>query len=147
MKLEDAEYLAMCLMEDHHLSGWTFGFDNAKARCGACFHKRRKITLSRHYVRMNAESEVRDTILHEIAHALAGREAGHGLRWKSWAAAIGATPERCRSNAAMPEGGVEGVCDPGCSARHTRHRMPPKHLVDRYTCNRCRTQVTWVRLQ
>ena len=33
-----------------------------------------------------------DTILHEIAHAIAGVEAGHGPAWKAVAQRLGATP-------------------------------------------------------
>ncbi len=77
MKLEDAENLALTLMEDNGVGTWSFRFDNAKRRCGACFYSRRTITLSRHFVTLNDEAEVRDTILHEIAHAFAGAKAGH----------------------------------------------------------------------
>ena len=38
------------------------------------------------------EEEIRDTVLHEIAHAIAGPEAGHGPLWKATARRIGATP-------------------------------------------------------
>ena len=37
--------------------------------------------------------EVRDTILHEIAHALAGAKARHGPAWKAIAKRLGATPK------------------------------------------------------
>ena len=33
-----------------------------------------------------------DNLLHEIAHAIVGREAGHGPLWKVTARRIGATP-------------------------------------------------------
>lgn len=145
MRLTEAVDLALTLMNDHGLGlTWSFGFDNAKQRCGLCQHHRRRITLSRHYVRLNDEAEVRDTILHEIAHALTGPGAGHGVQWQAQAIRIGARPNRCAVGVAMPEGDVEGVCSPGCTARHNRHRMPPKRLVNTYQCNRCLTPVTWV---
>jgi len=144
MKLEDAENLALTLMEDNGVGTWSFRFDNAKRRCGACFYQRRTITLSRHFVTMNDEAEVRDTVLHEIAHAFAGSRAGHGTHWQMWAIRLGARPERCGVDVVMPEGGIEGVCDPDCTARHVRHRMPPKRLIDAYQCNRCRMTITWV---
>jgi predicted SprT family Zn-dependent metalloprotease len=144
MHLEDAENLALTLMEDNRLGSWSFDFDNAKRRCGACFYQRRTITLSRHFVRLNSEVEVRDTILHEIAHAWAGATAGHGPKWQMQAIRLGARPERCAVNVDMPEGNVEGVCEPGCTVRHVRHRLPPKRLLDAYTCNRCYARVTWI---
>jgi predicted SprT family Zn-dependent metalloprotease len=146
MKLEDAENLALTLMEDNGVGTWSFHFDNAKRRCGACFYSRRTITLSRHFVTMNDEAEVRDTILHEIAHAFAGAKAGHGVHWQRAAMQLGARPERCAQNVDMPEGNIEGVCAPDCTTRHTRHRMPPKRLANAYSCNRCYEPVTWVRV-
>jgi predicted SprT family Zn-dependent metalloprotease len=147
MNLEDAENLALTLMEDNRLGSWHFRFDNAKRRCGACFHGKHTITLSRHFVQLNSEAEVRDTILHEIAHAWVGAAAGHGVHWQRAAMQLGARPERCATNVDMPEGGVEGVCAPDCTVRHTRHRMPPKRLANAYQCNRCYTPVTWVRVK
>jgi len=44
---------------------------------------------------LNDAGEVRDAILHEIAHALAPRKAGHGAQWKGYAKAIGCRPHRC----------------------------------------------------
>jgi predicted SprT family Zn-dependent metalloprotease len=147
MKLEDAENLALTLMEDNRLGSWSFRFDNAKRRCGACHHGKHTITLSRHFVTLNDEAEVRDAILHEIAHAYAGAAAGHGVHWQRAAMQLGARPERCATDVDMPEGGVRGFCESGCTAQHTRHRMPPKRLADAYSCNRCYAPVTWVRVK
>lgn len=108
MTLKDAEYLAFALMEYHglHRDGWTFEFDRAKRRNGCCSWGDRKIYLSRYYVTLNDESLVRDTILHEIAHALTpvqrtrngrGRWDHHGPAWKATAVRIGARPIRCKS--------------------------------------------------
>lgn len=47
------------------------------------------------------ESEQKDTVLHEIAHALDFEERGtsdHGPRWKAIARRVGATPTRCGSS-------------------------------------------------
>jgi predicted SprT family Zn-dependent metalloprotease len=147
MHLKDAEDLALTLMEDNRLGSWSFAFDNAKQRCGACFHGKRKITLSRHFVTLNSEAEVRDTVLHEIAHAHAGAKAGHGPAWQMQAIRLGARPERCAVNVDMPEGNVKGVCGPRCPVRHTRHRMPPKHQLHGWRCNRCYESITWTRVK
>ena len=146
MNLNDAEDLALTLMEDHGIGNtWSFAFDGAKRRCGVCNYNTRTISISRHFVQANGEAEVRDTILHEIAHALVGPKAdAHGSAWKLQAMRVGARPERCATNVVMPEGNVEGVCAEWCTTRHTRHRMPPKRLLDAYQCNNCERRVTWV---
>lgn len=40
------------------------------------------------------EEQLEDTILHEVAHAIAGSRAGHGPAWKSVCREIGANPNR-----------------------------------------------------
>ena len=56
--------------------------------------QRKLITLSRPLVLLNASQQVRDTLLHEIAHALTPGD-GHGRRWKAKCVQIGAVPRRC----------------------------------------------------
>jgi hypothetical protein len=71
MKLHDAEQLAIRLMKEFGLaSTWRFEFDNAKRRFGCCHRSQNLISLSRILVEKNTQSEVEDTIRHEIAHAL-----------------------------------------------------------------------------
>lgn len=78
------------------LSQWTVSFDNAKRRAGICRLSSKEICISRSHALNNSEEVVRDTILHEFAHAIAYElfnEAGHGKRWKEIAIKIGATPK------------------------------------------------------
>lgn len=76
---------------------WHFKFDTARRRFGCCQYRHRTITLSKALVSINDEAEVRNTILHEIAHALCPTNAGHGPMWKAMASAVGARPVRCYS--------------------------------------------------
>ena len=93
MQLTRARDLAEALLAEHGLPGWRFAFDHARARCGSCHYGKRRITLSRHFVPRNDETEVKDVILHEIAHALAGPRAAHGEAWRRIARQIGARPQ------------------------------------------------------
>ncbi len=89
MKLSDAETLAQDLFAQHGLKKWTFQFDRAKVRFGLCNFCDRVISLSRHLTELNDEAIVRNTILHEIAHALVGRRHAHDKVWKAKAIEIG----------------------------------------------------------
>jgi predicted SprT family Zn-dependent metalloprotease len=63
--------------------GWIFDYDNAKRRAGCCHYDDEKITISKHLVLYNnSYDEIVNTILHEIAHALAPRESGHDYKWR-----------------------------------------------------------------
>lgn len=107
--------------------GWTFRFDSAKKRLGCCNHRRRVISLSRHYVALNREELVRDTILHEIAHALVGPGHWHDWTWKAKAREIGARPIACKD--VLTDGLVQiktdwmGKCS-DCGAQLSRVRKP-----------------------
>lgn len=100
MELIAARTIALDLMSLHGLParGWTFAFDNAKRRLGVCKYGTKQITISRFMVGAADEETVRQTMLHEIAHALVGKGAGHGPVWKAKAASIGYTGKRTASN-------------------------------------------------
>ncbi|HTW93745.1 MAG TPA: SprT-like domain-containing protein [Tepidisphaeraceae bacterium] len=96
MNLWDARTLADRLLAHHGLAaaGWKFKWDRATRRFGCCNHHRKTISLSLALTRLNPESQVRDTLLHEIAHALTPGH-GHNRHWKKKCVEIGATPLRC----------------------------------------------------
>lgn len=132
MKLGDARRLALRLMRAHKVPmDWTFQFDWSKVRFGKCNFARSEISLSRHLVELNDETEVRETILHEIAHALAPRGAGHGPRWRAIAKSIGCQAKRCYGEEVVrPSPKYKGMC-PTCRRVIYRHR---RTVV---ACGRC----------
>ncbi|CAA9212541.1 MAG: hypothetical protein AVDCRST_MAG93-89 [uncultured Chloroflexia bacterium] len=85
----DARTLAQVLLDEHALYDWTFAFNRRRRAFGLCNFQKRTIYLSAALTQLNGDAEVRDTLLHEIAHALAGPKAGHGLAWRKVALAIG----------------------------------------------------------
>ena len=92
-RLNSVAGTARRLMDAHGLTGWTLAFVEAKRRLGDCHFKDRVIRISRSHALEGSEAQIRDTVLHEVAHAIAGREAGHGPLWKATARRIGATPK------------------------------------------------------
>src|SRR5437867_383020 len=96
MDLYNAHQFARQLMNQYGLHDWTFAFDHAKRRFGSCRHHSKRITLSRMLTFLNTDRQVRDTILHEIAHALTIGH-GHDSVWKAMCIRLGANPQRCYS--------------------------------------------------
>lgn len=134
MTQTEVRHLAESMMQRHGLSGWTFAFNRARRMLGVCRYHTRRIELSRHFVEANDEAAIRDTILHEIAHAMAGPTAGHGPRWRAICRQIGARPTRCDRDAVMPAGRWQAAC-PKCDKTFHRHRKPLRGRV--YSCGVC----------
>lgn len=87
--LAEVERLATTLIARHLPAGWTFGFDRAKKRAGACHFRDRRITVSRALAERHPVDAMHQTLLHEIAHAQVGHTAGHGPEWRRAARALG----------------------------------------------------------
>lgn len=140
MNLNDAARMARTLMFTHHLGGWEFAFDEAKRRFGCCMWRSRTIGLSRHLVEMNDESEVRETILHEVAHALAPHGAGHNDEWKRIARSIGCTSNRCYgAHVKKPTAPLVATC-PTCGEEWERHK-----ILKGLSCRACKATLVWSR--
>lgn len=88
-KLRWTTDLAASLLDEHGLTDWSFDIDRATSRAGACHHFQRAVLLSNgHCIKANSEN-IRDAILHEIAHALVGPRHNHDQVWRSKALEIG----------------------------------------------------------
>lgn len=132
MDLDEAARMARGLLDDHGLRDWTLVFDRAKRRAGICRPHQRQIGLSGPLTRLHDEAEVRDTVLHEVAHALVGPRHGHDAVWRATALRIGCSGRRCSDpDAPTIEGDWAGTCPAG--HRVTRHRRPTRPA----SCTRC----------
>jgi len=91
-RLNEIAGMARQLMDDHGLADWTLAFVESERRLGDCNYRDRVIRIGRPHALEAAEEDIRDTVLHEIAHAIVGPKAGHGPLWRATARRIGATP-------------------------------------------------------
>jgi predicted SprT family Zn-dependent metalloprotease len=140
--------LARQLLDQHGLTDWEFGINSNVRRAGVCFYPHSgnpgRIEISAHFAERNSDEEFRDTLLHEIAHALVGPRHGHDAVWQSKCVEIGARPQRCYgSEVEMPKGRWRAVC-PTCSKEYDRHRRPRQQTG--WYCRPCGSKhgtLTW----
>ena len=135
--LADAIETATELMRQHGLTGWRIKLDHARRRAGQCDYNTKVISLSRLYVRAAEKDHIRDTILHEIAHALVGPSHGHDVVWRQKAREIGCTATRCH-NLNFSKARWIMKCPNGCFSVE-RHRRK-SGLV----CGECNSAVKFV---
>jgi predicted SprT family Zn-dependent metalloprotease len=136
MVLHDAKAIAESLMKQHGLSGWSFRWDNAKKRMGLCDYRNKAISLSHPLVTLNEEDRIKNTILHEIAHALAGPEAGHGRSWKHKAIQIGCDGHRCFSESVVRPPAPYVLKCSNCGVETPRHKNTNKRCACFSCCNK-----------
>lgn len=131
-------------MARHGLNDWHFRFTHSLARFGQCSYSKKTISLSKHLTLLNDESLVRNTILHEIAHALVGHKAAHGPAWRAQALAIGCDGRRTyNDNVAAPPRNTVGVC-PGCLREIRRYRRRALYCLPCHNAGRpCR--IKWLK--
>lgn len=136
-KFDEIERMANAFIEAFlfELPGhWRFGWDRARRRAGACHHDKSLITLSRPFAELGTVDDAHQILLHEIAHALVGKEENHGPRWLETARSIGYTG-RVRHSGPTPDHLARWVGT--CPAGHTvlRHRRPRNVVASCSTCH------------
>lgn len=145
-ELQRVRTWADALIRLHLDDSWTFALDNAKRRAGLCDYTHRRISVSRYLTARYDDDANHQTLLHEVAHAVAGSAAGHGPEWKRTARRLGYVGGTTHSGETATElAPWVGVCPAGHIAY--RHRRPTRDT----SCMRCaphfdrRHLFTWTR--
>ena len=142
--LAETEALANELLKHHKANSglgknWRFGFDLAPSRAGACKYDERRIDLSVSYCLSANRTDIIDTILHEIAHAIVGKAHNHDAVWTAKALEIGCTGERTH---AVRHTAARWAGECGCGQRWLRQRLSRK-LANGARCPKCQGGIRW----
>jgi len=135
MEKEKVIELAHSLMKEHGIyDSWSFTFDRAKLRNGVCKYRIKTISLSENYIRLNTDEKIKNTILHEIAHALVGKKHGHDAVWRAKAIEIGCSGERCTSDTLHVDGKYKATCKK-CGTISYLYKKPKPNRF--HSCGKC----------
>jgi len=135
--LNECKVAAYELFRRYKLVGWRFGFANTGRRLGVCKFRKCLIQLQTYYAEHNPPAEVMETVLHEIAHALAGPKHGHDAVWQSIARSIGCKDIKAVStdpDIITKPGKYQARCL-NCDKTYSLHRKPG--ISSRHYCRRC----------
>lgn len=142
--LAETEALANELIKHHKANSglgknWRFGFDLAPSRAGACKYDECRIDLSVSFCLSANRTDIIDTILHEIAHAIVGKAHNHDAVWTAKALEIGCTGERTH---AVRHTTARWAGECGCGQRWFRQRLSRK-VANGARCPRCQGEIRW----
>jgi predicted SprT family Zn-dependent metalloprotease len=138
MNISVCEIEATKLMREHGLSGWRLEFDRSVKRFGQMRERQQVISLSAKLVGLNPWPRVRQTVIHEIAHALAGASAGHGAIWKRIARELGHSGSTYYSLADTVQPPMPWQASCGCNTFKRARR--PRGI---YACRICKQRLTF----
>lgn len=131
------ESFGYAALEENGLTDWKIKWGKSKKNYGLCYYSKKLIVLSEFlFQRLEDKRNMVNTVLHEVAHAIAGyktvlirgkkKTKHHTKEWKDACILVGARPERCSS--ASLDDNLEDykytlVC-PECGTTHSQSRMP-----------------------
>jgi predicted SprT family Zn-dependent metalloprotease len=144
MEVSDAKALARQLLNEFGYANVALVITNARGYLGMVDwsqdgHGRMK--LSRPLIECNSAEQIEDTIRHEIAHLIAGGEAGHGPEWKAACRVTGAIPERIAHNAVCAPYKYTWDCNQ-CGKLVQGFYRRPRRRIWRFVCGRCGGKLT-----
>lgn len=137
MDLFNAERNAKLLMTAYGLTdkGWRFEWDNAARRFGQCRYSTKTISMSRQLTIQRSPDAIRNTMLHEIAHALTPGH-GHDAVWRAKAISLGCDGKRCSADKVEVNYKYVAKCVNGHVA--AKYLRKPR-TIQRKSCGKCST--------
>lgn len=140
----EIENMAYQLLKQHGFHDAKVTWNGRKRALAYARYVPQSISLSRHLFPSLQLDEMKQVILHEIAHLKTGPGHGHDRAWKLECIKIGADYSRTYNGNSIKTTEKQiarfiGVC-PTCGHEHFKHR---RSKYTDYLCGKCRSQFTF----
>lgn len=89
------------LLADNGLTGWRTEISRGRRTIGMCMYNTKTIKLSKYHLEKDDDVYIKDTIIHEVAHAL-NPDDKHGPSWRKTARALGGTGDQYTKHSDYP---------------------------------------------
>lgn len=138
----EVKALAEKLVSQHCDTKWMIMFNNSTRAIGMCCGTGRYIKLSKAFMKDNNIEFFRETILHEIAHAIDyeqhGYFNGHSQIWKNIAYSIGCKEASSQTSTAIaPKGKYTVLCSGGCGWSRQAYKLTNRIKLAKDGLTRC----------
>ena len=148
MEKREVIELARGLFLKHGLSEWTFEIYKRKRSCGTCFYTKKKIAISKFLIKYATDEQIKQILLHEMAHALCGVDIGHGRVFKYKCREIGCTEETYKISFELnyTEESVYDIICQNCGVVGEYYRKSKqvesaiKNNTKLFSCNKCNSK-------
>jgi hypothetical protein len=109
MTRQDASLFCRKELDRYGLKDWHVRLttDDTNTYLGLCVYRDKTIFLNAHHIDMHTDVDIKDTIMHEIAHAKTPGHQ-HDKVWADMAISLGATPAAC-SHLSLPEYVIDAI--------------------------------------
>ena len=107
MTISESESYTKMLLKRHlpkDYKNWKIEFYYTSKYAGQCDFNRKAITLSLFSMERSSTRQTQEACQHEVAHAIAGHEAGHGYIWQRIHRQLGGNGERIGGDDNYTEG-------------------------------------------
>lgn len=141
MNIEEFLKSTRIIVDDCCLYDWKIKITDTKRRLGSCNYTKKELNFSKNLILNNSREEIRDTVLHECAHAIAGHGAWHWYKWKICALKIWLqNPQTCNTTANQAEWKYKMQCA-GCGEIYHFYKKVSKLNKACYNC--CKKHFGW----
>ena len=126
------------------LVNWRLKIHTLKnAALGETHYYRKIISVSKGSLFYDSFEVILNTLLHEIAHVLAGWGHGHDKVWKEKCKLTGAIPEKCAASELPYQWFL--ICGNGCYKKSYFRRNLKKYVKEGRCCGKCKNNLYYIK--